>query len=64
LVPGENDTTLFNNILDYIQKLGLQIGTRKTAGMGLLSLKNIQKIDLDLKSDSELKIVRPDLRQT
>jgi CRISPR/Cas system CSM-associated protein Csm3 (group 7 of RAMP superfamily) len=64
LVSGETDTTLFNNILDYIQKLGLQIGTRKTAGMGLLSLKNIQKIDLDLKSDSELKIVRPDLRQT
>jgi hypothetical protein len=63
-VSGETDTTLFNNILDYIQKLGLQIGTRKTAGMGLLSLKNIQKIDLDLKSDSELKIVRPDLRQT
>jgi CRISPR/Cas system CSM-associated protein Csm3 (group 7 of RAMP superfamily) len=64
LTSGETDTTLFNNILDYIQKLGLQIGTRKTAGMGLLSLKNIQKIDLDLKSDSELKIVRPDLRQT
>jgi len=64
LVSGETDTTLFNNILDYIQKLGLQIGTRKTAGMGLLSLKNIQKIDLELKSDSELKIVRPDLRQT
>jgi CRISPR/Cas system CSM-associated protein Csm3 (group 7 of RAMP superfamily) len=64
LTSGEIDTTLFNNILDYIQKLGLQIGTRKTAGMGLLSLKNIQKIDLDLKSDSELKIVRPDLRQT
>jgi CRISPR/Cas system CSM-associated protein Csm3 (group 7 of RAMP superfamily) len=64
LVSGETDTTLFNNILDYIQKLGLQISTRKTAGMGLLSLKNIQKIDLDLKSDSELKIVRPDLRQT
>jgi CRISPR/Cas system CSM-associated protein Csm3 (group 7 of RAMP superfamily) len=64
LTSGETDTTLFNNTLDYIQKLGLQIGTRKTAGMGLLSLKNIQKIDLDLKSDSELKIVRPDLRQT
>jgi len=64
LVSGETDTTLFNNTLDYIQKLGLQIGTRKTAGMGLLSLKNIQKIDLDLKSDSELKIVRPYLRQT
>jgi CRISPR/Cas system CSM-associated protein Csm3 (group 7 of RAMP superfamily) len=64
LTFGETDTTLFNNTLDYIQKLGLQIGTRKTAGMGLLSLKNIQKIDLDLKSDSELKIVRPDLRQT
>jgi CRISPR/Cas system CSM-associated protein Csm3 (group 7 of RAMP superfamily) len=64
LTSGETDTTLFNNILDYIQKLGLQIGTRKTAGMGLLSLKNIQKIDLDLKSDSELKIVRPNLRQT
>jgi CRISPR/Cas system CSM-associated protein Csm3 (group 7 of RAMP superfamily) len=64
LVPGETDTVLFNNTLDYIQKLGLQIGTRKTAGMGLLSLKNIQKIDLDLKSDSELKIVRPGLRQT
>jgi hypothetical protein len=63
-MSGETDTTLFNNILDYIQKLGLQIGTRKTAGMGLLSLKNIQKIDLDLKSDSELKIVRADLRQT
>jgi hypothetical protein len=63
-MSGETDTTLFNNILDYIQKLGLQIGTRKAAGMGLLSLKNIQKIDLDLKSDSELKIVRPDLRQT
>jgi CRISPR/Cas system CSM-associated protein Csm3 (group 7 of RAMP superfamily) len=64
LTSGETDTTLFNNTLDYIEKLGLQIGTRKTAGMGLLSLKNIQKIDLDLKSDSELKIVRPDLRQT
>jgi CRISPR/Cas system CSM-associated protein Csm3 (group 7 of RAMP superfamily) len=64
LMTGGTDTTLFNNTLDYIQKLGLQIGTRKTAGMGLLSLKNIQKIDLDLKSDSELKIVRPDLRQT
>jgi CRISPR/Cas system CSM-associated protein Csm3 (group 7 of RAMP superfamily) len=64
LTSGETDTTLFNNTLDYIQKLGLQIGTRKTAGMGLLSLKNIQKIDLDLKSDNELKIVRPDLRQT
>jgi CRISPR/Cas system CSM-associated protein Csm3 (group 7 of RAMP superfamily) len=64
LTSGETDTTLFNNTLDYIQKLGLQIGTRKTAGMGLLSLKNIQKIDLDLKSDSELKIVRPYLRQT
>jgi CRISPR/Cas system CSM-associated protein Csm3 (group 7 of RAMP superfamily) len=64
LTSGETDTTLFNNTLDYIQKLGLQIGTRKTAGMGLLSLKKIQKIDLDLKSDSELKIVRPDLRQT
>jgi CRISPR/Cas system CSM-associated protein Csm3 (group 7 of RAMP superfamily) len=64
LTSGETDTTLFNNTLDYIQKLGLQIGTRKTAGMGLLSLKIIQKIDLDLKSDSELKIVRPDLRQT
>jgi CRISPR/Cas system CSM-associated protein Csm3 (group 7 of RAMP superfamily) len=64
LMSGGTDTTLFNNILDYIQKLGLQIGTRKAAGMGLLSLKNIQKIDLDLKSDGELKIVRPDLRQT
>jgi CRISPR/Cas system CSM-associated protein Csm3 (group 7 of RAMP superfamily) len=64
LMSGETDTTLFNNTLDYIQKLGLQIGARKTAGMGLLSLKNIQKIDLDLKSDGELKIVRPDLRQT
>jgi len=64
LMSGGTDTTLFNNTLDYIQKLGLQIGTRKTGGMGLLSLKNIQKIDLNLKSDSELKIVRPDLRQT
>jgi CRISPR/Cas system CSM-associated protein Csm3 (group 7 of RAMP superfamily) len=64
LMSGGTNTTLFNNILDYIQKLGLQIGTRKAAGMGLLSLKNIQKIDLDLKSDGELKIVRPDLRQT
>ena len=59
LLLRETDTTLFNNTLDYIQKLGIQIGTRKTTGMGLLTVKDIQRQDINLMSDTNLRIIKP-----
>jgi CRISPR/Cas system CSM-associated protein Csm3 (group 7 of RAMP superfamily) len=61
LLPERTDTILFYNTLGYIQKLGLQIGTRKSTGMGLLSVKNIQLRDIDLRSDADLNIIKPAL---
>lgn len=59
LIPGESDTKLFSNLLNYIQRLGLQIGTAKSTGMGLLTVKTIQQVDLDLLADKSLRIVKP-----
>jgi CRISPR/Cas system CSM-associated protein Csm3 (group 7 of RAMP superfamily) len=61
LLSEGTDTILFYNTLTYIQKLGLQIGTRKSTGMGLLTVKNIQLQDLDLRSDPNLNIIKPSL---
>lgn len=59
LLPRKTDTKLFDNTLEYIRVLGIQIGARKSAGMGLLKVIDIQKQEIDLKSDTVWMIVRP-----
>ncbi len=59
LLPGKTDTVLFDNTLEYIKELGIQIGMRKSAGMGLLEVLDIKKQEIDLKSDNGSMIVRP-----
>lgn len=53
------DKTLFENTLNYVERLGLQIGTRKSAGMGLLKVEKIRRIEIDLEHDDGFRIIRP-----
>jgi len=60
LVPGENDTALFRLTLDYVEKIGLQIGAGKSRGFGLLMLKKYnKKVEIELKKENESQLVKP-----
>ena len=60
LVPGENDTVLFRLTLDYVEKIGLQIGAGKSRGLGLLMLKKYdKKVEIELKKENESQLVKP-----
>jgi len=60
LVDGENDTALFWLTLDYIEKIGLQIGAGKSRGFGLLMLKKYdKKVEIELKKENESQLVKP-----
>jgi CRISPR/Cas system CSM-associated protein Csm3 (group 7 of RAMP superfamily) len=60
LVDGENDTALFWLTLDYIEKIGLQIGAGKSRGFGLLMLKKYdKKVEIEIKKENESQLVKP-----
>lgn len=43
VMPGESDAKLLAATLDYIKKLGLQLGGRKSIGLGLMRISNQTK---------------------
>lgn len=59
LLPEHIETSLFEKTLLFVEKMGLQIGTRKSAGMGRLIVKDIKRREIDLRSDTSLSIIRP-----
>ncbi|MEM1943713.1 MAG: RAMP superfamily CRISPR-associated protein [Candidatus Caldarchaeum sp.] len=60
MVPGSSDSKLLAGVLDWIDKLGLQIGGRKSVGLGLLKPVKPEFYIIDLTKENPQKaIVNP-----
>jgi CRISPR/Cas system CSM-associated protein Csm3 (group 7 of RAMP superfamily) len=53
--PHKTDSTLLGSILKYVEKLGLQIGARKSTGMGDLTMVKTEFYLVELSKDREGK---------
>jgi len=52
LEPKKTDSMLFGTILEYVEKLGLQIGARKSVGLGALKMIDAQFHLVELARDN------------
>jgi CRISPR/Cas system CSM-associated protein Csm3 (group 7 of RAMP superfamily) len=53
--PRKTDSILLGSILNYVEKLGLQIGARKSTGMGDLTMVEAEFYLVELSKDKEGK---------